>query len=419
MKRYLLLCLALCLLVIQPYAHAEVEIPPHLEHLQKKDDTSAWTGIPDRLVMRSVGDVLIHDRVSWIADIDSPIYQETMKELEEYGLIRADGLPWGGELHKEKVEGSEQYDFTPMLAHIMPFISYADVSIANLEVIAAYPELPMSGYPNFNAPASVLESLKMAGIDIVSNGTNHTLDWGLEGVLASIEHLESMNIMYSGSYKDYDDLYTPRIIEENGISLGFLTYSYGTNGIPLPTEYAVNLIDIDRMLADVEDLKQQVDAVVVTLQLGEEYDEYPAPYQEEIFQALADAGVKVILGGHPHVLQPIDWLNDGETFVIYSQASFMTGQRELENKQGGITEVTLERGEDGEVYVADAKFMPLFMLGIEAEKMYQTVPLADWDYYQIPEGEEWWSILKKRMTSFTDEFSYVQFLETAWTEELQ
>lgn len=395
-------------------------LPPSLTGLPAKDTQAPWQGTDGELILRSIGDVLIHDRVSWLADIDSAVYQDSVSTLQEAGILNDKGLVLGGETITSKLD-SEQYDFLPMLARIAPYTSYADVTIANLEVIAAYPQLPVAGYPQFNAPASILGALKQIGVDIVSNGSNHTLDWFSEGALASIQNLKEAELMYSGSYESPKDFQTPRIIKANGISLGFLTYSYGTNGIPVPAgeAYLISLLDVPTMLKEVDWLKPQVDAVVVTLQLGPEYGTMPDEQQLEVFQALADAGVKLILGGHPHVLQPVAWFNDQQTYAIYSQASFLSGQRDLSNKQGGITQVTFKRQEDGEVIVTQPKFMPIFILGVEGEKQYETVPMADYNLLSIPEGEYWFTSLKDHMASLTDAFDFVSHLETEWTLEAE
>lgn len=391
-------------------------LPANLKGLPERQAAEPWQATPDQLVLRSVGDILIHDRVSWLADIESPIYQVAIEQLTADGILNEEGAVFGGETIDFSL-GSEAYDFLPMLAQIAPFTSYADVTIANLEVIAAYPDLPVTGYPQFNAPSSILEALKGIGVDIVTNGTNHTLDWFAEGAYASIKHIKAAGLLYSGSYESLEDFQTPRIIEANGISLGFLTYSYGTNGIPVPAgeEYLISLVDLPTMLSEVEWLKPQVDAVVVTLQLGPEYGTLPDEQQLYVFEELANAGVKLILGGHPHVLQPMAWLNDGQTFAIYSQASFLSGQRDLDNKQGGITEVTFERQAAGEVIVTKPKFMPTFVLGIEEEKLYETVPLADTHLYQIPDGDYWFKTLETHMQVLTSDFEFLSHLATEWT----
>ncbi|MDO4432722.1 MAG: CapA family protein [Aerococcaceae bacterium] len=377
----------------------EIHVPEVLVGLNAREVEQPYVAQTGELRLRSVGDLLIHDRVSVMADTTSLLYQQ----------------------HTGNANATQAYDFMPMLEKIAPFTEYADITIANLEIPTAAPQFEVSGYPQFNAPRELLTALKTIGVDIVSNATNHTLDLFGEGVYASLDNLQEAELEYVGSYESWEDKQRPRIIEKNGIKLGFLAYSYGTNGIPVPEgeEYLISLLDTETMLAEVEALKPQVDAVVVTLQLGEEYDTLPNDNQRYVFQLLSDAGVSLILGGHPHVLQPIEWYNDGKTYAIYSQASFLSGQRELDNKQGGITEVTFKRQADGTVTIENPKFMPIFMLGVEAEKMYETVPLADYQQYAIPDGENWWHILYERMRTYTQDFQYINHLETQWTLEDQ
>lgn len=375
--------------------------------LETKESVQPYQAQDNRLVLRSVGDVLIHDRVSWMADTYSDLYQQTKAAMLEEGFTEAD------------FDSQADFDFMPMLNYIKPFTEYADVTVANMEIIAAYPDLPVSGYPNFNAPNAILGNLKHIGVDILSNATNHTLDWSSQGVYSSLKNIQNTGLEYYGSYESWEDYQTPRIIEKNGIKLGFLAYSYGTNGVPVPPgeEYLINLIDLPVMLAEIEKLKPQVDAIVVSLQLGGEYDTLPNDEQFYIYQALSDAGVSLILGGHPHCVQPYDWYNGDQTFAIYSQASFLTGQRELDNKLGGITEVTFTKDAEGKVKVENPKFMPTFNLGIEAEKMYQVVPLADYNLYQIPDGELWWETIKERMNYFEADAKVMTHLETIGSKE--
>lgn len=384
--------------------------------LEEKDKTDEAPNKEGEFVLRSVGDLLIHETVAEMAVVESEFYRDAVKQLE------ADGIDISKISNKPTKEADEkQYDFAPMLAKIAPFTEYADATIANLEVITAYPELPISGYPQFNAPSSLLTNIKNIGVDIVSNGTNHTLDYYSEGALLSINHIREAGLMYVGSYQSQKDQQTPRIIDQNGIKVGFLTYSYGTNGIPVDEgkEYTISLVDIDNMIAEVKELDQQVDAVVVTLQLGQEYDTLPDDNQRFVFEMLSEAGVKLILGGHPHVLQPMEWYNGKETFAIYSQASFLSGQVNADNKQGGITEVTFKRQENGEVVVTNPKFMPIYIAGMEHEMMFDVVPYADYAKYQIPDEKNWWETIQSRMTTYTNDFDYVTHLETARTKEAQ
>lgn len=378
------------------------------DQLALKESKETLSHPEGQVTLRSVGDVLIHETVSEFADTSSTVYQQALTDMEAEGFSA------------ETFHPEAAYDFSPMLAYIAPYMSYADISVANLEVLAASPQLAVSGYPSFSAPKEIIPALQGIGIDIVSNATNHTLDYLSRGAHYSLDNLQEAGMMSYGSYASFEDKAQARIIEKNGLSIGFLSYTYGTNGIPTPEgeDYLVSRLDLPVMVEEVESLQQQVDAVVVSMHMGPEYGEVPTEEQQYVFQTLADTGVKVILGGHPHVLQPVDWFNDGDTYAIYSQASFMSGQIDAENKQGGITEVTLEKGDDGQVTVKDPKFMPLYICGNnENKEMFYTVPYADRKKYNIPEGEVWWDTLAKRMESLTNDVTVVTHLETEASKE--
>lgn len=385
---------------------------PLLGLTEKKTATEPVEG---EFVLRSVGDLLMHETVSAMGDMDNDFYKQTMQSLKDQGYDVATRNK------QTSVENQTSYDFTPMFAQIAPFTEYADATIANLETIATYPDLPISGYPQFNGPSALLNNVKDIGIDIVSNGTNHSLDYFTKGALLSVKHLKEAGLMYAGSFESFEDQKKPRIIEKNGIKVGFLTYTYGTNGIPVEEgkEFTINMIDVDKMSQVVKELKKQADAVVVSVHDGEEYETLPNDDQRYVFEILSQAGADLIIGGHPHVLQPVDWYNNGKTFAIYSQASFISGQVNADSKQGGIMQVTFKRQEDGTVKVIDPKFMPTYIKGVEGQEMYQVVPYADYDRYAIPDGQAWWQTIEARMKTYTEDFDFVSHLETKRTQEDQ
>ncbi len=394
---------------------AEVQVPAFLSSLPEKENRGEWQGEEGKFVLRSMGDVLIHQEVSQMADPATDFFTNQVNNLQAMEALDKNQLIAAGEAANVDL-GLADYNFDPMIARIAPFTSYADYSIANLEIPATYPDLPIATYPNFNMPASIIGSLRRAGIDAVSTATNHTLDKFADGAYMTMDYLDQAGMTYYGSFSSQEDKDTPRIVEKNGISIGLLAYTYGTNGMEPPADepWVVNYAYLEEMLNDVAILKDQVDAVVVSLHLGTEYGTLPDEEQQIVSQALADVGVKVILGGHPHDLQPVNWLNDKETYVIYSQASFMTGQVDASNKIGGIHEITFERNADGEVDVVDPKFMPTYFEGTAHEAIYESLPLAN---YKANEDEttDWYSQIHERMLHFTEDFAYQDYLETAWT----
>src|SRR5690606_20321550 len=219
---------------------------------------------------------------------------------------------------------NQGYDFKPMLERVKPFLSDATISIANQETMIGGVELGLSSYPTFNSPTEVGDALKWAGIDVVSLANNHTLDRGEEAIQRAIKHWETIDMMYTGSYKDSQDRDQLRIYEtEEGISVAFLSYTYGTNGIPVPVgrDYLVNLIDQELMAQDIQNAKEKADVVILSLHIGNEYERMPNQLQKDLVQFVADQGAYVVLGHHPHVLQPIDWVtgeNGNRTLVVYS-----------------------------------------------------------------------------------------------------
>ncbi|OYW70550.1 MAG: hypothetical protein B7Z25_04135, partial [Aerococcus viridans] len=395
------------------------ETPAFLSDLPQKEYAALWQGQEGTVVLRSVGDILIHSEVAEMANTSSNFFLDSASNLSAIAALNEQNQINAGSDVDNIDLGVDEYNFDPMIARIAPYTSYADITVANLEIPAAYPTLPISTYPNFNMPSSILGSLRRAGIDAVSFATNHTLDQFAEGAYTTMDYLDQAGIMYYGAYASQDDKNSPRILDTNGIKLGFLAYTYGTNGMMPPEDepWVVNYAYLQDMLDDVEALKDQVDAVVVSLHLGTEYGTLPDGEQIAITQALADAGVKLIIGGHPHDVQPVNWLNDGDTYVMYSQASFMTGQVEDANKVAGIHEVTFERDANGEVNVVDPKFMPTYFAGTYNKFMYESQPLAM--YKDNGDGlASWFSDLKTRMHTYTDEFTYADYLETAWTEQV-
>lgn len=326
------------------------------------------------VTIRSIGDILIHD---WVYD----------------NAATADG-----------------YDFTPMFEPVKKYIENADLTTANLEVIAAGDYYPLSTYPAFNAPSEIIDALQFVGVDIVNNATNHTMDLGAEGALASIKALKERNMPYVGSYEDWNDYNNMRVIEANDVKVGFLSYSYGANGnyIPEDQAYLLTLIDTDLMALEVEALNEKSDISVVMIHNGEEYETLPAVYQANVNNVVRDAGANFILGGHPHVPQPFIVYNKHQA-GLFSHGNFLSGQVEVENKIGGIAEYTFTEV-DNEFEISKIRFMPTYNIGAQFED-YLIVPLADWEKYGIYDGEALFSDLVNRMRYYSNVVEVVDYLD--------
>ena len=194
-------------------------------------------------------------------------------------------------------------------------------------------EIGLSSYPSFNSPKEVGAALKESGVDIVTLANNHTLDRGEKAIQSAIAHWNELDMPYTGSYLSADDQMNIRTIEKNGIIFSFLAYTYGTNGISVPEDkqYLVNLIEEEMIKQEISKAKEISDIVVVSLHFGNEYQRLPSDEQKEVAHKTANAGADIIIGHHPHVLQPMEWITkeDGKrTFVAYSLGNFLSGQLE-------------------------------------------------------------------------------------------
>lgn len=339
------------------------------------DDQSSDT-VLNTITIRSIGDILIHDTVY-------------------YDAATEDG-----------------YNFDHMFDGVRPYLQNADITTANLETITAGSVFGPSTYPAFNAPEEIIDALQNAGVDIVNNATNHTLDYGAEGAHESLNALQERDMMYVGSYDSWDDYNTTRVIEANDISVGFLSYANDANGNYIPEDegYLLSLIDLDIIPLEVEQLNGEVDLSIVMFHMGNEYDYLPDTWQLQVMQVARDAGANFILGGHPHVLQPFISYNESQA-AMFSHGNFLTGQYELDTKVGGITEYTFNKLSNGEVELASMRFMPTFNFGMPETSVYSVVPLADAADYGLSQADELFQELVQRMRYYTNKVEVVDYLD--------
>lgn len=254
-----------------------------------------------------------------------------------------------------------------------------DFLLANQESMPAGESFTYSGYPAFNSPPHIIEALQNVGVDMVSIANNHTLDRGEKGILAAIDNMKSFQMPYVGAYLSEKDQSELRIVTVNGIKLGILAYTYGTNGIPTPTgkDYLVARIDPERITREVQELKALVDVTVVSMHWGNEYELSPHQSQTDLAQVIADAGGDIIFGHHPHVLQKFDSLkgkSGNETHVIYSLGNFYSGQKFEYTDIGGIAQFTIEKDRNDEISVHQPSFYPTAVVK-DKKGIFKVVPL--------------------------------------------
>ena len=267
--------------------------------------------------------------------------------------------------HDEQIWSAENreshtYNYDDVFKYIQPEISEADLTIANFEVTLAGP--PYSGYPTFSSPAELATSCTNAGIDYFVTANNHAADRGRRGIISTINKLDSMGIPHTGTFLNpasRDSLY-PMIIKKNGFTLALLNYTYGTNGINVPTPVIVNMLDKDLITKDIEKAKSNLpDAVILFLHWGTEYDTVPSKVQTDLAEYFFGQGVDLIIGSHPHVLQKMVLTKNSSTLkdiiVIYSMGNFVSNQRRPKTDGGSIIRIVLEKKADS-VFVSEAGY---------------------------------------------------------------
>lgn len=264
---------------------------------------------------------------------------------------------------------ADSYDFNPMFEGVAPFLSQSDITIANSESLIGGSGIGVSTYPSFNSPFEVGDAMKNAGVDIVSMANNHTLDRGETAIRNALGHWRSLGILTTGAFLSQKDKDHGVSLSKNGITFSFLSYTYGTNGVETPRgkEYLVQRIDKERIRQDLAIARAESDIVVLSLHFGVEYETMPNAEQIELAHFSAEHGADVILGHHPHVLQPAQWIqaSDGrKVFAVYSLGNFLSGQDVLERKIGGIVHITAiktEKAGSESIMLADPAFTPTFV----------------------------------------------------------
>ncbi|MBX2942359.1 MAG: CapA family protein [Cyclobacteriaceae bacterium] len=239
---------------------------------------------------------------------------------------------------------SKEYDYSACFQYIKPIIQSADIAFANLEVTLAGP--PFKGYPQFSAPDELAKELKNTGFDVLVTANNHSLDRRKKGLERTIDVLDNLEVLHTGTFKDSTSraLQYPLVFEKNGFRFSLLNYTYGTNGIPVTKPNIINLIDTLQIKKDLAKAKQQqTDVTIVFMHWGTEYQDIPNRSQKEIATLCLENGATLVIGSHPHVLQPMDWDKAQNTLVAYSLGNFVSGQQSRYRDGGAMLWVELEK----------------------------------------------------------------------------
>ncbi len=239
------------------------------------------------------------------------------------------------------------YDYSECFKYVRPLIRSSDITIANLEVTLAGE--PYSGYPAFSSPDQLADAIQSAGIDVLVTANNHCVDRRSKGLKRTAETLDKLMIPRTGTFVDSMDRIqnNPIKMVVSGFRLAILNYTYGTNGIPVTSPNMVNHLDRDQMLKDIEEARAfRPHQIIAFLHWGLEYQTQPNAAQTSLAEFLHENGVNLVIGSHPHVIQPMHLTRStyGEPqLVVYSLGNFVSNQREPLTDGGAMVRVVLKR----------------------------------------------------------------------------
>ena len=266
---------------------------------------------------------------------------------------------------------TKEYDFSYVYEDIKYYTKVADITVGSLETTFAGEDKGYSNYPTFNSPDSLATALKKIGVDVISLAGNHALDYGYSGICRTIDVLDHADISHLGTYKTAEDQEKLLIKNVKGVKIAFINYTYGTNGISGPSgkEFCVNLIDKNLIKKQIDQAKSEgADMIVACMHWGTEYKTSANSEQKELADYLFKNGVDIILGNHPHVLEPMEkktiTLDDGTTkdvFVVYALGNFTADQRDEITRDSAILNLNITKNVDGNISINKVDYVPIYM----------------------------------------------------------
>lgn len=289
--------------------------------------------------------------------------------------------------------GGKGYDYSDCFTYIAPTVTAADYAVCNLEVpLGGGPDY--TGYPCFSAPDSYAQALKDAGFDMFLTANNHCLDRRDKAARRTVDFLDSLGVDHTGTFRDASDRAkrVPFIKDINGIKVGFLNYTYGTNGIEPRDGVEVALIDKKRMAEEIRKTREAgAEIVCVAIHWGVEYVLLPNRNQKEIADFLVNQGVDLIIGGHPHVIQPMEVVHNEkqnkDVLLVYSLGNFISNMKTTDTRGGALVRARIERGGDGKARFVSADY-DTFLSAKPTGRGTNFMVIPSWMPEKIPAGQK-------------------------------
>ena len=313
-----------------------------------------------------------------VEEKEEPKVEEESKERRMSLVMVGDALIHGAVYYDAK-KSNGTYDFTKMFTSIQKMIKPYDLKYYNQESIIGG-GVPQH-YPRLNSPDEIGKNLVSAGFNLVSLANNHALDQNESGILYSNAFWKKQkNVITAGTYSSWEERNALPVYEQNGITYAFLSYTMKTNGLTMPSgkEYLVNVYSKEQVKKDIEAVKEKgAEVIIVCMHWGEEYTHVPTKLQKEDATYLSSLGVNLIIGAHPHVIQPIAYV--GDTLVIYSLGNFISAQKVLglEKIIGLLVGLDIVVEEDGKVHFENMKTELLYTYYDNNNRNFKVYPFSE------------------------------------------
>lgn len=315
-------------------------------------------------------------------------------------LFIGDAMQHQAQLDRAKELGQGEYDYTDCFSLINETIKDADYAVCNLEVPLGGPP-SYSGYPCFSAPDSYAQALADAGFDLMLTANNHCLDRGDKAMRRTLDILDEIGVDHTGTFHDFADRdsLAPLIKEINGFKIAFLNYTYGTNGIVPKDGAEISYIDKDKIRKEIELSRTKgAELVVVAMHWGIEYVLIENKVQRDLADFLIDCGADMIIGSHPHVIQPMEvvknFREDKDVLVVYSLGNFISNMKTADTRGGAMVWAKIVRDETGKARFKRAEYDIFFSAKPEGNHNFRVIP--SWKEKEIPSSQmDHWNIFKR------------------------
>lgn len=303
--------------------------------------------------------------------------KETISLAATGDILMHNTVIWSGER-----EGTYNYDH--LFAPVQALLSSADYTSVCLESALAGPETGFTGYPAFNSPDQLANSLKKSGFDLVVTASNHCLDRRYEGAIRTLQVLHQAGLDTTGTYASLADSKQFLVREIRGVKIAYLAYTYGTNGIPVPADHPCFIRSLNQatIIKDISQIRPSVDVLILILHWGVEYSPYPTEVQRQLAKSFFESGADAILGSHPHVIQAAETMNvkGKEKFVIYSMGNSIGHQRGAERNSGVIVQLDFTKDfGTGETKLSKVNLIPTFShdYALNGKQMFRVIPIVE------------------------------------------